>query len=69
MPIFNDAKECLFKGDSAMLSCKEEINELVMCNDSPREYVKFLEAGLPEQREPKTYDFFRHRAPHDKYGT
>ena len=67
LPIFNDAKECLFKGDSSLLNCKEEINELVFCNSEPRQYLDFLKASLPEQKKPKIYDFYKYRAEFDKY--
>lgn len=67
LPIFNDAKECLFKGDSYIYACKEEINELVYCNQNPKEYKEFLAASTPVQKQAKTYDFWANRAIYDKY--
>ena len=67
LPIFNDAKECLFKADSSLLNCKEELNELVYCNTEPKQYVDFLKSSLDVQKKPKIYDFFKNRADFDKY--
>ena len=57
MPIFNDARECLFKSDSHLINCKEEINEFVYCQNKPQEYVEFLKMSTPYQKMPKNYDF------------
>lgn len=66
LSIFNDLKECLFKGDSHLLGCKEEINELTFCQSNPREYVDFLRASTPHQRLPKHYDFHKYQAKFDQ---
>lgn len=65
MAVFNDLKECLFQGDSHLLGCKEEINELTFCQNNPNEYVDFLRASTPHQRLPKLYDFHKNNAKFD----
>lgn len=65
LPIFNDAKECLFQGDSHIWNCKEEINEFVFCNQKPQEYIEFLKQSTPQQRLPKRYDFVNNEAKYD----
>jgi hypothetical protein len=65
LPIYNDVKECLFQGDTHILGCKEEINELTFCQNNPTEYVQFLRASTPRQRLPKTYDFHKYNAKFD----
>lgn len=65
LPIFNDVRECLFQGDSHILSCKEEINELVYCQNNPRDYMEFLKASTEYQKRPKAYNFVLNPAAGD----
>ena len=65
MPVFNDLRECMFQGDSHLMGCKEEINELIYCENNPQEYIEFLKASTPQQRLPRVYDFHKHASRFD----
>lgn len=63
---FNDARECMFKGDGNMYNCKEWINLYVNCQKDPVDYKGFLESSSSYQKNPKKFDFTKHRGMYDR---
>ena len=64
---FNDARECLFKGDGNIYNCKEWINLYVNCQKDPVDYKSFLESSSSQQKAAKKFDFTKHRGMYDRY--
>eukprot|EP01017_Pseudomicrothorax_dubius_P037912 TRINITY_DN5615_c0_g1_i2.p1 TRINITY_DN5615_c0_g1~~TRINITY_DN5615_c0_g1_i2.p1 ORF type:complete len:133 (-),score=27.03 TRINITY_DN5615_c0_g1_i2:81-479(-) len=64
---FNDARECLFKADGNLFSCKDVVNEYVYCQKDPLSFKNFLAASTKEQRKPRTFDFIKFRGTYDKF--
>ena len=64
---FNDARECLFKGDGNIYNCKEWINLYVNCQKDPIDYKSFLESSSSQQKAAKKFDFTKHRGMYDRY--
>jgi hypothetical protein len=62
---FNVSRECLFKSDGNVFSCRQFMEEYVMCQKNPGEYKQFLEASTPSQLQAKRFDFFHNRGHYD----
>lgn len=67
VPSFNDARECLFKGDGHLYNCRPYISEYVHCQNNPVNFKTFLEASDKHQKKSRLFDFVKYRGSYDKY--
>jgi hypothetical protein len=58
---FNVARECLFKSDGSILSCKKWIQYFEDCQKDPQEFKEFLKAATAFQKQKVLFNFDYYR--------
>lgn len=62
---FNVGRECLFKSDGSVLSCKKFIQYFQDCENDPKEYLEFLKAATEFQKKKIVFDFDKYPGYHN----